>query len=230
MTDERRERYGRALAEDYGDYWDSLTDEERELWRRSGDAAKAVADEEQQELLHDRIRHIDTLEAEKARLRAELEQQLDSTLSKQYADLSRIDRERAKLPAEERQRLEVGDAPLLRIQLLHMLERARKAERAVNLLADAHRRAEQAEAAIERVESYAHELRYEDAMGLLAALDGPATDPAKHTYLSTGCLHGEHGYCQAHTGLSGAKTPAVCKWCKAPCQCPCHRSATAEEK
>lgn len=50
-----------------------------------------------------------------------------------------------------------------------------------------------------------------------------------HVYLSTGCLHSEHGYCQSHTGLSGAKTPAVCKFCKAPCQCPCHRSTTAEE-
>ncbi|MGW7636144.1 hypothetical protein [Streptomyces decoyicus] len=85
--------------------------------------------------------------------------------------------------------------------------------------------AEKAEAAIERVKAYAHELRHKDATGLLAALDRPATGPAEHTYLSTGCLHGEHGYCQGHTGLSGAKTPAVCKFCKAPCQCPCHKEA-----
>ncbi|WP_329143532.1 hypothetical protein OIU91_06180 [Streptomyces sp. NBC_01456] len=44
----------------------------------------------------------------------------------------------------------------------------------------------------------------------------------RHVYLSTSCLHGEHGYCQAHTGLSGAKTPAQCKFCGAKCQCPCH--------
>lgn len=134
----------------------------------------------------------------------ELEQQIDASLSKQYAALSRIDQERAKLPAEERQRLEAGDAPLLRIQLLHMLERARKAERAVNLLADVHRRAEHAEAAGEN-------------------------EQAGHAYLSTGCLHGEHGYCQAHTGLSGAKTPGQCKFCGAKCQCPCHGSTTAKE-
>jgi hypothetical protein len=47
----------------------------------------------------------------------------------------------------------------------------------------------------------------------------------RHVYLSTGRLHGEHSYCQCHTGLSGAKAPAVCKFCKAPCQCPCHQEA-----
>lgn len=48
--------------------------------------------------------------------------------------------------------------------------------------------------------------------------------PARHIYLSTGCRHGEHGYCQSHTGLSGAKKAASCKFCGAPCQCPCHRA------
>ncbi|WP_330479938.1 hypothetical protein OG301_39035 (plasmid) [Streptomyces platensis] len=67
------------------------------------------------------------------------------------AEVARLEAERALLPKEERQRLEAGDAPLLRIQLLYMLERARKAERAVGLLADSHRRAKQAEAAIDRV-------------------------------------------------------------------------------
>ena len=43
-----------------------------------------------------------------------------------------------------------------------------------------------------------------------------------HAYLSTGCLHGEHGYCQAETGICGEKTPAQCKFCAAPCVCPCH--------
>ena len=43
-----------------------------------------------------------------------------------------------------------------------------------------------------------------------------------HTYLSTGCLHEEHGYCQAETGICGEKTPAQCKFCAAPCVCPCH--------
>ncbi|MCD9141084.1 hypothetical protein [Streptomyces albireticuli] len=49
-------------------------------------------------------------------------------------------------------------------------------------------------------------------------------DAGGHVYLSTGCLHGDHDYCQNHTGLSGQKTPAVCKFCEAPCVCACHRS------
>ena len=44
-----------------------------------------------------------------------------------------------------------------------------------------------------------------------------------HWYLSTGCLHGEHTYCQADSGLGGAKRPASCKWCRAGCRCRCHR-------
>lgn len=44
-----------------------------------------------------------------------------------------------------------------------------------------------------------------------------------HRYLSTGCLHGRHDYCKAMTGLNGAKRPAECKFCKAPCVCPCHQ-------
>lgn len=46
-----------------------------------------------------------------------------------------------------------------------------------------------------------------------------------HAYLSTGCLHGEHGYCQAKTGQTGNKKPATCKFCDAPCVCNCHREA-----
>ncbi|MFI7890926.1 hypothetical protein ACIFUY_06635 [Streptomyces sp. CACIS-1.16CA] len=43
-----------------------------------------------------------------------------------------------------------------------------------------------------------------------------------HHYLSTGCLHGEHGYCQGKTGMVGAKRPASCKFCGVACQCGCH--------
>jgi len=49
--------------------------------------------------------------------------------------------------------------------------------------------------------------------------------PRRHTYLSTGCRHGEHGYCQSHTGLSGAKKPSSCKFCGAHCICRCHKEA-----
>lgn len=47
-----------------------------------------------------------------------------------------------------------------------------------------------------------------------------ATD---HHYLSTGCLHDKHKYCQSMTGYQGAKRPASCKFCGAACICPCHR-------
>ncbi|MFH9426040.1 hypothetical protein [Streptomyces sp. NPDC017529] len=77
----------------------------------------------------------------------------------------------------------------------------------------------------------AHSTGWNDAMDTIqCALAAAETVPSPHRYLSTGCLHGEHGYCQSHTGLCGAKTPAVCKWCKSPCQCLCHRAAPAEEK
>lgn len=46
-----------------------------------------------------------------------------------------------------------------------------------------------------------------------------------HHYLSTGCLHGEHAYCQGKTGQAGAKVPTKCKFCDAHCQCPCHQEA-----
>lgn len=71
------------------------------------------------------------------------------------------------------------------------------------------------------------------AAHILAALDGPnnqrttvnnpATSSDPHIYLSTGCYHGDHTYCQAMTGLNGAKRPGSCKFCHAACQCPCHQ-------
>ncbi len=49
--------------------------------------------------------------------------------------------------------------------------------------------------------------------------------PRPHVYLSTGCWHGDHAYCQSMTGLNGAKRPASCKKCGARCICPCHQQA-----
>lgn len=47
-----------------------------------------------------------------------------------------------------------------------------------------------------------------------------------HIYFSTSCHHGDHTYCQRETGLLGNKIPGVCKFCKAPCVCSCHRKET----
>jgi hypothetical protein len=58
-------------------------------------------------------------------------------------------------------------------------------------------------------------------------------------YWSTGCgCQGDkvmtdgssrtgHQYCQGETGAVGAKVPASCKFCGAPCQCPCHQAPEA---
>ncbi|MEU9703048.1 hypothetical protein [Streptomyces sp. NPDC047981] len=51
---------------------------------------------------------------------------------------------------------------------------------------------------------------------------------AAHHYLSTGCLHDQHAYCQGKSGQAGPKSPAQCKFCQAPCVCPCHTSGEQE--
>jgi hypothetical protein len=53
--------------------------------------------------------------------------------------------------------------------------------------------------------------------------DNPPTSSDPHVYLSTGCYHKDHAYCQSMTGLNGAKRPASCKKCGARCICPCHQ-------
>lgn len=53
-------------------------------------------------------------------------------------------------------------------------------------------------------------------------------DPDQHVYLSTGCLHDHHGYCAATDGQAGAKHPAECKFCRAPCVCPCHQPPSGD--
>lgn len=50
-----------------------------------------------------------------------------------------------------------------------------------------------------------------------------------HIYLSTGCLHGQHDYCQCATGQQGEKRPGRCKFCDARCICPCHDLAGQAE-
>jgi hypothetical protein len=51
-----------------------------------------------------------------------------------------------------------------------------------------------------------------------------------HVYLSTGCRHGDHAYCQSMTGLNGAKRPGECKHCGAHCVCGCHQHADAARR
>jgi hypothetical protein len=55
-----------------------------------------------------------------------------------------------------------------------------------------------------------------------------ATEATGHVYLSTGCLHGDHAYCQGMTGLNGSKRPGECKHCGARCICGCHTATEPE--
>lgn len=46
--------------------------------------------------------------------------------------------------------------------------------------------------------------------------------PSPHEYLATGCLHGDHSYCAGTRREDGGeKVPQTCKFCGAPCRCPC---------
>ncbi|MEU9470470.1 hypothetical protein AB0D78_28400 [Streptomyces avermitilis] len=69
-----------------------------------------------------------------------------------------------------------------------------------------------------------------DYRGLItsALMADEAQQPEPHVYLSTGCLHNEHAYCQSNTGANGAKQPAQCKFCTAPCICACHTVAVSQ--
>jgi hypothetical protein len=63
----------------------------------------------------------------------------------------------------------------------------------------------------------------------IAPPSAEAQQPGAHVYLSTGCYHGDHDYCQAMTGLAGAKRPAECKHCGAKCVCGCHQAEAQQQ-
>jgi hypothetical protein len=62
-----------------------------------------------------------------------------------------------------------------------------------------------------------------------AVIAGLVMGPNGHRYLSTGCLHGDSGYCMGTTGAIGTKVPASCKGCGAPCIGEDHRPAGESE-
>ncbi|MHB9756477.1 hypothetical protein ACYBSK_19040 [Streptomyces sp. BYX5S] len=66
-------------------------------------------------------------------------------------------------------------------------------------------------------------LTYLQVRALSSGVSGGRTG---HEYLSTGCLHNQHHYCQSMTGYQGEKRPGRCKFCDARCVCSCHQEAT----
>lgn len=63
---------------------------------------------------------------------------------------------------------------------------------------------------------------------MIVLMEGEFDPEPEHDYLSTGCLHGEHAYCQSMTGQQGEKRPGRCKFCDAQCRCSCHRPAAPD--
>lgn len=54
---------------------------------------------------------------------------------------------------------------------------------------------------------------------------------SEHVYLSTACLHDRHDYCADPLRADGnPKRPAECKFCAAPCVCPCHHDDDPTEE
>lgn len=66
-------------------------------------------------------------------------------------------------------------------------------------------------------------IRHADGTQSSWSVDLRVEEVRPHEYLSTACLHGEHGYCAAPVGQAGPKVPARCKFCAAPCRCECHK-------
>jgi hypothetical protein len=145
------------------------------------------------------------------------------------------------------------DADRLRRDWVTMRDRAESAEEAARralaqrqeMAAERYawqERGDRAEAALARVRALADECEeggHSSGHPLTVtrirnALDEPPPVPTAaqatgHHYLSTGCLHGEHGYCSNVDGIAGLKKPAQCKFCTAPCQCPCHGEQPAAD-
>lgn len=161
MTDERRDRYAAAIEAKLRDTANALCYDPQDA---AADAAMAVADAEQREANEKHqafLQYADRVNNElmkEAQRYAEGEEM--SVLWSVYSGMHH-----RALDAEAKN-------ARLRAELEQLRTRARKPERAADLLAGSHRRAEQLEATIARVEAYAHELRHKDAMGLLAAIYG----------------------------------------------------------
>ncbi|MFC8676731.1 hypothetical protein ACFUEN_29100 [Streptomyces griseorubiginosus] len=133
----------------------------------------------------------------------------------------------AVLPPDGRAALEAErdslgrEADRLRKDWVEMRTRAERAE------AERDAYGEQLDGGAETIAARTVEInRLTDELRRLAAA---APQPGQHVYLSTGCLHGQHTYCQNVDGIAGLKKPAQCKFCQTACICPCHAAVVRQE-
>lgn len=160
MTDERRDRYAAAIEAKLRDTADALCYDPQDA---AADAAMAVADAEQREA------------NEKHQAFLQYADRVNNDLMKEVQRYAEGEEMPVLWSVYSGMHHRAVDAEAknarLRAELEQLRTRARKPERAADLLAGSHRRAEQLEAVIARVEAYSHELRHKEAMGLLACLD-----------------------------------------------------------
>lgn len=66
---------------------------------------------------------------------------------------------------------------------------------------------------------------------MVVTLVAPIQPGHGHTYVSTACLHGEHGQCGTMQHDRGEPGPPRCKFCPAVCACPVcnHADRDADE-
>jgi hypothetical protein len=108
-------------------------------------------------------------------------------------------------------------------------EQAEPSERAQAAIRELQRQVEKRDLRLGLIRHY---LKTSDDDGITTreqALKISGSNGSAHLYFSTGCLHGEHAYCQGETGAVGRKIPAQCKFCGAPCLCSCHEDSPPME-
>jgi hypothetical protein len=230
---ERLDRYAAAMAKRDGDTWPTQYEDDEADYRRRAEQAEellAVANEtsnrseaeraravqraERAEVAIERVR-VEVEEAEHHRQQTHASERTDCVMcgSGHMADV------RAALDTAEPAAAPAVDRATVLREAADVLETEGK--RLTGEFNDSDILHEDGPAA-----AVATWKRAADRLRRLA--DEAQQQPGAHVYLSTGCLHGQHGYCQADTGKSGAKTPSVCKWCPAKCVCPCHHEETQQ--
>lgn len=219
--DPRREQYAGAITEHL---WGSP-----EGVDEATSGVMELADQEARELR----RQVDIADSVTAETKRLLERRTSNLRAR--AEAAEADRDRFEAAWQSARQRAAEQRTIARVRQERLRIRARR-------IIELEQRAAQAEAALARVQHVAALIhagapwtasRTDTAARIRAAITGPgtaateATGATAHRYLSTGCLHGEHSYCSNVDGIVGLKKPAQCKFCQAPCICPCHQTTEA---